>query len=48
MSNRRKYTKEFKLDAVSQVTEQKYTCSEAAMSFSINPNILSRRRDYSK
>lgn len=42
MSSRRKYTKEFKLDAVSLVTEQKYTCAEAAMSLSINPNVLSR------
>ena len=42
MSNRRKYTKEFKIDAISLVTEQKYTCAEAAMSLSINPNILSR------
>lgn len=42
MSSRRKYTKKFKLDAVSLVTEQKYTCAEAAMSLSINPNILSR------
>ena len=42
MSSRRKYTKEFKLDAVSLVTEQKYTCAEAAMSLSMNPNILSR------
>jgi transposase len=42
MSGRKKYTKEFKLDAISLVTEQKYTCAEAAMSLSINPNILSR------
>ena len=42
MSSRWKYTKEFKLDAVSLVTKQKYTCAEAAMSLSINPNILSR------
>jgi len=42
MSIRRKYTKEFKLDAISLVSEQKYTCAEAAMSLSINPNILSR------
>ena len=42
MTVRKKYTKEFKLDAISLVTEQKYTCAEAAMSLSINPNILSR------
>ena len=42
MSTRRKYTKEFKLDAISLVTEQNYTCPEAAMSLGINSNILSR------
>ncbi|AOW59451.1 transposase [Legionella pneumophila subsp. pneumophila] len=42
MSTRRKYTKEFKLDAVSLVTEQGYTCPEAAKSLGINSNILSR------
>ena len=42
MSIRKKYTKEFKLDAISLVTEQKYTCAEAAMSLGIQPNILSR------
>jgi transposase len=42
MFGRRKYTKEFKLDAVSLITEQKYSCVEAAMSLSINPNILNR------
>lgn len=42
MSTRRKYTKEFKLDAISLVSEQNYTCAEAAMSLGINPNILSR------
>lgn len=42
MSIRRKYTKEFKLDAISLVTEQNYTCAAAAMSLGINPNILSR------
>ncbi|MFO9558692.1 transposase, partial [Legionella pneumophila serogroup 1] len=42
MSIRRKYTKEFKLDAISLVTEQGYTCPEAARSLGINSNILSR------
>ena len=42
MSIRKKYTKEFKLDAISLVTEQKYTCAEAAMSLGIHTNILSR------
>ena len=42
MSTRRKYTKEFKLDAISLVTEQGYTCPAAARSLGINSNILSR------
>lgn len=42
MSTRRKYTKEFKLDAISLVTEQGYNCAEAARSLDINSNILSR------
>lgn len=42
MSTRRKYTKEFKLDAISLVNDQGYTCSEAARSLGINSNILSR------
>ena len=42
MSTRRKYTKEFKLDAISLVTEQGYTCPEAARSLGIHSNILSR------
>jgi transposase len=41
MSTRRKYTKEFKLDAISLVTEQGYNCAEAARSLDINSNILS-------
>ncbi|SNV45427.1 transposase, IS911 [Legionella spiritensis] len=42
MSMRRKYTKKFKLDAISLVTEQGYTCSEAARSLGIHSTILSR------
>ena len=42
MSTRRKYTKEFKLDAISLVNEQGYTCPEASRSLGINSNILSR------
>lgn len=41
MSTRRKYTKEFKLDAISLVTEQGYTIAEAARSLGIHSNILS-------
>lgn len=42
MAARKKYSKEFKLDAVSLVTEQDYTRSEAAKSLGINPNMLGR------
>jgi len=42
MAARKKYTKEFKLDAVSLVTEQGYSRSEAARSLGINPNMLGR------
>jgi transposase len=42
MSTRRKYTKEFKLDAVSLITEQGYNYAEAARSLDINSNVLSR------
>ena len=42
MSKRKKYPKEFKLDAVSLVSEQGYTRTEAAKSLSINSNMLGR------
>lgn len=42
MTERRKYTKEFKLDAVSLVVDQGYQCSEAARSLGIKANNLSR------
>ena len=42
MTARKKYSKEFKLDAVSLVLEQEYTKSEAARSLGINPNLLGR------
>ena len=42
MVTRRKYSKEFKLDAVSLVLEQDYSRAEAARSLSITPNVLSR------
>jgi len=42
MTARKKYSKEFKLDAVSLVLEQQYTRSEAARSLGINPNMLGR------
>lgn len=40
--SRKKYTKEFKLDAISLVKEQGYTGAEASRSLGINPNLLSR------
>lgn len=42
MTERKKYSKEFKLDAVSLVTEQGYIRSEAARSLGINANMLGR------
>ncbi len=38
----RKYSKEFKLDAVNLVIEQNYTKAEAARSLDIKPNLLGR------
>ena len=42
MTTRKKYSKEFKLDAVSLVTEQGYNRTEAAKSLGINANMLGR------
>ena len=42
MITRKKYSKEFKLDAISLVLEQGYSRAEAARSLSINPNVLAR------
>ncbi len=42
MTRRKKYSKEFKLDAVSLITEQSYTRAEAARSLGINANMLGR------
>lgn len=42
MATRKKYSKEFKLDAVSLVTDQGYTRTEAASSLDINANMLGR------
>ena len=42
MTTRKKYSKEFKLDAVSLVIEQGYTRTEAARSLDINANMLGR------
>lgn len=42
MNKRKKYPKEFKLDAVSLVLEQGYTRAEAAKSLDINATMLGR------
>ena len=42
MSERRQYTKQFKVDAVRLVTEQGYRQAEAARSLGINANMLGR------
>ena len=42
MSKRKKYTKEFKLDAIGLVRDQGYSQAEAARSLGINSNMLSR------
>lgn len=42
MKERKKYSKEFKLDAVSLVLEKNYTQAEASKSLGINANILGR------
>ncbi len=42
MTTRKKYSKEFKLDAVSLVIEQGYTRSKAARSLGINATMLGR------
>ena len=42
MTTRKKYSKEFKLDAISLVLEQQYSGVEAASSLDINPNMITR------
>lgn len=42
MNIRKKYPKEFKLDAISLVLDQGYSRREAARSLDINPNMLGR------
>lgn len=44
LRNRKKYTHEFKREAVSLVTAQGYSYAEAGRSLGINPNMLSRWR----
>ena len=42
MTTRKKYTKEFKLDAISLVLDQGYTRTAAAKSLGVNANMLTR------
>ena len=42
MNTRKKYPKEFKLDAIGLVLDQGYTRTEAARSLGINANMLGR------
>jgi len=42
MTKRKNYSKEFKQDAVSLVLEQGYSRAEAALSFEVGINALSR------
>lgn len=42
MTTRKKYSKEYKLDAVSLVLDQGYTVTEAAKSLEINRSVLQR------
>ena len=42
MTTRKKYTREFKLDAISLVLEQNYTRTEAAKNLGLNANVLGR------
>jgi transposase len=42
LSSRKKYSKEFKLDAVSLVLDQGYSRAEAARSLGLNSNMLCR------
>ncbi len=42
MKSRKKYSKEFKLDAVSLVLEQDYSRAEAARNLGINAQMLGR------
>ncbi len=42
MVSRKKYTKEFKLDAIRLVLEQQYPAAKAARSLEINANMLRR------
>ena len=42
MTKRKKYSKEFKLDAIALVVEQNYSQTEASRNLGVNPNMLGR------
>lgn len=42
MNTRKRYSKEFKLDAIGLVTDHGYKITDAAKSLGIKPNLLSR------
>jgi transposase len=42
MTKRKKYSKEFKLDAIALVVEQNYSQAEATRNLGVNPNMLGR------
>ena len=42
MTKRKKYSKEFKLEAIALVKEQGYNQAEAARNLGLNPNMLGR------
>ena len=42
MSQRKKYSKEFKIDAINLIKEQGYSCSEASKSLDISYDLLNR------
>ena len=42
MTTRKQYSKEFKLDAIALVVEQKYSRAEAARNLGLSPQILGR------
>lgn len=42
MTKRKKYFKEFKLDAIALAVEQNYSQAEASRNLGVNPNMLGR------
>jgi len=44
-TERKSYSRQFKIDAVKLVTEQGYRITEAARNLEINPNVLRRWRN---